>query len=196
MFKGDRQKVLTGEVRLSYVHLLEPWTPEGGEAPKYSATLLIPKTDTATLADIQDAITGAILEAKDKKWGGAAPVSPPVPIHDGDGLRQSGEPFSDECKGHYVMTASTKLPPQVVDKQLKTVVTPGEVYSGVYARVTLRFFGYARNGKKGISCGLNNVMVLGHGEPLTSFSNAESDFGDIAPDAKTPVNPKDILFGL
>ena len=49
MYNNIPTRVLTGEVRLSYVNLVEPRTnnndPNG--TPKYSVTLLIPKSDVA-----------------------------------------------------------------------------------------------------------------------------------------------------
>ena len=42
--------VTTGKVRLSYCHVWEPQAPLNGQGEaKYSVTILIPKTDTATL---------------------------------------------------------------------------------------------------------------------------------------------------
>ena len=38
----------TGEVRFSYLHVFQPYAQQQGAEPKYSATLLIPKTDVAT----------------------------------------------------------------------------------------------------------------------------------------------------
>ena len=53
MYQNDAQKVLTGEVRLSYCNLIQPRAPLSGQGdPKYSVTILIPKTDVATKADI------------------------------------------------------------------------------------------------------------------------------------------------
>jgi len=48
-------KVVTGKVRLSYVHVFEPAAVEGGE-PKYSCALLIPKKDVATIKAMNAAI--------------------------------------------------------------------------------------------------------------------------------------------
>ena len=39
-------RIVTGEVRLSYAHVWEPNSIQGGK-PKYSVSLIIPKTDTA-----------------------------------------------------------------------------------------------------------------------------------------------------
>lgn len=52
MYQNDPLKVLTGEVRLSYCNLVTPRAAQQGGEPKYSVTLLIPKSDTATKANI------------------------------------------------------------------------------------------------------------------------------------------------
>ena len=60
MYQNDAQKVLTGEVRLSYCNLIQPRAPLSGQGdPKYSVTILIPKTDVATKADIDASIEAA-----------------------------------------------------------------------------------------------------------------------------------------
>ena len=38
-------KAMTGKVRVSYEHLMEPASVNGGE-PRYSASIIIPKKDT------------------------------------------------------------------------------------------------------------------------------------------------------
>ena len=180
MYQNDPAKVLTGEVRLSYVHLIEPRTNKPGDDPKYSATLLIPKTDFATKADIDASIQAAAQDAVSKVWNGAAPPQLRVPIYDGDGVRQSGEPFGEECRGHWVVSASTFNKPQVVGIQnINQELPPREVYSGMYARVTIRFFGYSNSGNKGIGCGLGNVMKTRDGEPLSGSASAASDFAGV-----------------
>lgn len=191
MYQNDAMKVLTNEVRLSYAHLTTPYAnPNQPNAePKYSVTLLIPKSDFATKADIDAAIEAAAVEATGKKWGGFRPPQLNIPIHDGDGVRQDGTPYGEECKGHWVMTASTKQMPQVVDQSnIRVQLAPQDIYSGMYARVTIRFFGYLNSGKKGIGCGLGNVMKTRDGEPLSGGASAEADFagvgqtvGDTAP---------------
>jgi len=194
MYQNDPAKVLTGEVRLSYVHLIEPRTNKPGDDPKYSATLLIPKTDFATKADIDASIQAAAQDAVSKVWNGAAPPQLRVPIYDGDGVRQSGEPFGEECRGHWVVSASTFNKPQVVGIQnINQELPPREVYSGMYARVTIRFFGYSNSGNKGIGCGLGNVMKTRDGEALAGSASASVDFAGVgAAPAAAPaygVNP-------
>ena len=167
MYQNDAMKVLTGEVRLSYANLTTPRAAQQGGEPKYSVTLLIPKSDAATKADIDAAIQAAANEALAKVWNGARPPMLKVPIYDGDGVRPSGVPFGDECKGHWVMTASTKNKPQVVGiDNINCELSPADIYSGMYGRVTVRFFGYSNSGNKGIGCGLGNVLKTRDGELL------------------------------
>lgn len=171
------KRVVTGKVRLSYCHLITPRAQEQGGKLKYSVTLLIPKSDVATKQKIDAAIQAAIQEGVASRWNGARPVQPPIPIHDGDGLKTTGEPFGEECKGHWVMTASSEQKPQIVDAFLNEIINATEIYSGMYGRVSIRFFAYASNGKKGIGCGLNNVQKLEDGVPLGGRTNANDDFG-------------------
>jgi len=185
-------RVLTGTCRLSYVHLTQPYAQQADAEPKYSTTLLIPKSDIATKQRVDAAIEAAIQAGVSKSWNG---VRPPVfgrPIYDGDGTRPSdGMPFGDECKGHWVMTASSKQKPQVVDGNLNDILSASEIYSGMFARVTINFFAYNQNGKKGIGCGLGNVQKLGDGEPLGGRTDAATDFGGAPANAYAqPATPQ------
>lgn len=194
MYQNIPTKVLTGEVRLSYANLITPRAAQQGGEPKYSVTLLIPKTDTATLKDIELSMNAAYEDGVSKKWGGAHPQKKII-LHDGDGLRPSGLPFGDECKGHFVITASTKNKPQVVGiDNVKCELAPNDIYSGMYARVTLNFFPYDTAGSKGVGCGLGNVMKTRDGEALAGGASAASDFADVgnavAPAPSYPAQPQ------
>ena len=176
MYQNIATKVLTGEVRLSYVNLVTPRASKQGADPKYSVTLLIPKTDNATKVDIDNSIRAAYEDGVNKKWGGAHPQAKAI-VHDGDGIRQSGLPYGDECKGHWVLTASTKNKPQVVGiDNINCELAPQDIYSGMYARVTINFFAYDTEGSKGVGCGLGNVLKTRDGEPLSGGASAASDF--------------------
>lgn len=52
-------RVVTGEVRLSYANIFEAKSIQGGK-PKYSVSLIIPKSDTDTIGKIERAIDAAI----------------------------------------------------------------------------------------------------------------------------------------
>jgi len=180
MYQNDPMKVLTGECRLSYVNVVTPRAPVAGGEAKYSVTILIPKGDAATKADIDTSMQAAAQEAITKTWNGTRPPNLRVPIYDGDGVRPSGEPFGEECRGHWVITASTKIKPQVVGvDNINVDLAPSDIYSGMYGRVTIRFFGYSNSGNKGIGCGLGNIMKTRDGEPLAGNASAASDFAAV-----------------
>ena len=196
MYQNDAQKCLTGEVRLSYCNLITPKLPPNSTNPadaKYGVTILIPKTDTRTIADIRAAIEAAALEAVGSKWGGVRPPNLDSIIHDGDGVKSTGMPYGDECKGHWVLNASTKIKPQVVHiSDINNELAPQDIYSGMYGRVTIRFYGYNNANKRGVGCGLGNVLKTREGEPLSGGASAASDFAGIAPAAPAPgvaINP-------
>ncbi len=193
MYQNIPTKVLTGEVRLSYAHLSEPYAnPKNpGAEPKYSVTMLIPKTDTATKADIDASMKAAYEDAVTNDWKGARPQLRNALIYDGDGVRNDGTPFGPECKGHWVMTANSKRKPQVVHiSNLKAELAPQDIYSGMYARVTVNFFAFSVNGNRGIGCGLGNVLKIRDGEPLSGGASAASDFEGLEQAAAEPmINP-------
>ena len=180
MYQNIPTKVLTGEVRLSYVNLIVPRAQQPGQKERYSVTLLIPKTDTATKADIDASILAAYNDGVSKKWNGAHPTPKNI-IHDGDGLRPSGIPFGDECKGCWVIEARSYNKPQVVGiDNINCELAPQDIYSGMYARVTLNFFPFDTAGSKGVGCGLGNVLKTRDGEPLGGGASAASDFEGVA----------------
>ena len=167
----------TGRVRLSFTHLFEPYANNPGQEPKYSVTVLVPKSDIATKSRIDAAIAAAKQLGVTKCWNGAMPPMVAIAVHDGDGVRPNGEAFGEECKGHWVFTASSKQPPQVVDMNLNPIINQTEVYSGCYARVNVNFFPYNSNGKRGVGIGLNAVQKMEDGEPLGGRVSAAEAFG-------------------
>lgn len=168
--KRTGTKVLTGEIRLSYCHLNEPYGMEGQE-PKYSVSVIIDKKDTETLKAINDSIAEA-KEVGKGKWNGKIPPVLKTPLRDGDIER----PDDDAYKGCYFLNASSKSKPGVVDKYVNPILDPMEVYSGCYARVTLNFYAFNAAGNKGIACGLGNVQKLRDGDSLGGVTRAENEF--------------------
>lgn len=165
-------RVVTGEVRLSYAHLFEPQSIQGSK-PKYSVSLIIPKSDRETIGKIERAIDAAI-EAGIGKFGGKRPnkAALKLPLRDGDTERDD-----EAYAGCFFVNANSTLPPEVVDQDLNPVLSPAEVYSGCYARVSLSFYAFNTNGNRGIACGLGNVQKLRDGEPLGGgHTSAADDF--------------------
>lgn len=192
MYQNIATKCLTGEVRISFEHLSRPYSNNGGE-PKYSCTVLVPKTDTATYNDLKNALNAAYEAGVNDKWKGSRPQLRYPVIYDGDGVRPSGEAFGEECKGHWALTASSKQQPQVVHQSnIRVQLAETDIYSGMYARVTVNFFPYENSGNRGVGCGLGNVLKTRDGEPLSGRASAESDFKDletVQPAATGGINP-------
>lgn len=188
---NEMTNVTTGEVRFSYVHVFKPYAAQPGQEERYSVTVLVPKTDTATMARINAAIEAAKQRGVSDKWNGVCPPIVPTPVYDGDGVRPSdGMPFGEECKGHWVFAAGAKVdyPPEVVDRMGNPIINQSEVYSGMYGRVNVTFYPYMFGGKKGIGCGLGPVQKLRDGEALGGSSmTAAQAFG--APQPAAPAQP-------
>lgn len=156
--KRTGTKVTTGKVRLSYAHLFEPHAIEGNE-PKYSVSVIVPKSDKETLQAIKEAVTEAKEQGKGK-WGGKVPANVKTPLRDGDVDREGDEAYA----GCYFLNSNSKNKPGIVDINVQPILDATEVYSGCYARLTLNFYAYNANGNKGIAAGLGNVQKLADGE--------------------------------
>ena len=169
-------KVITGvNTRWSYVNAWEPKSINGG-APKYSVSLIIPKSDTKTIEKIQAAIQAAYDEGQGKLKGNGKSVPAlsvlKTPLRDGDAERPDDEAYADS----YFINANSSTAPGIVDADRQPILDRSEVYSGVYGRASINFYAFNSNGNKGIACGLNNLQKIKDGEPLGGKSRAEDDF--------------------
>ena len=169
-------KVITGvNTRWSYVNAWEPKSINGG-APKYSVSLIIPKSDTKTIEKIQAAIQAAYEEGqgKLKSNGKSVPALSVLktPLRDGDAERPDDEAYA----GSYFVNANSGTAPGIVDADRNPILDRSEVYSGVYGRASINFYAFNSNGNKGIACGLNNLQKIRDGEPLGGKTRAEDDF--------------------
>ena len=169
--KTNSTKVVTGVVRLSYEHVWEPASVNGSN-PKYSVSLIIPKSDTKTIAAINQAIDNAIRDGA-AKFGGKIPPKGALklPLRDGDTERED-EAYRDA----YFINANSTTAPQIVDRSVQPILDRSEVYSGCYARVSINFYAFNSNGNRGIACGLGNIQKVRDGEPLGGKTSAADDF--------------------
>ena len=176
--RAPTSKVVTGEIRGSYVRIFKAELPHNAkpdDVPKFGMTLLIPKTDTVTLAKIAAAREVAIAE----KFAGKRPAKIDTTLHDGDQPRPSnGEDFGPECAGHMVMAVSSKFKPRILDLDGNEVIDPLVCGSGDYYKVSMTAFAYDFSGKRGVAFGLNNILFTRQGVSLGGRSSAEDDFAD------------------
>lgn len=173
---NNPMKVITGpKTRWSYANVHEPKSINGG-TPKYSVSLIIPKSDTKTVAKIKAAIEAAYKEGESKLKGNGKTVPAlsvlKTPLRDGDAERTDDATYANS----YFINANSATAPGIVDADRQPIIDRSEVYSGVYGRASINFYAFNSNGNKGIACGLNNLQKISDGEPLGGKSRAEDDF--------------------
>ena len=169
-------KVITGpDTRWSYANVWEAKSINGG-TPKFSVSLIIPKSDTRTIARIKAAIEAAYREGEAKLKGNGKTVPPlsaiKTPLRDGDSERPDDPAYANS----YFINANSSTAPGIVDADRQPILERSEVYSGVYGRASINFYAFNSNGNRGIACGLNNLQKIRDGEPLGGKSRAEDDF--------------------
>lgn len=184
-------KVIIEKCRLSYPALFKPKESQEGGAPKYQATILIPKTDAKTVQAVQSAIQQVMAEAMQPTgaWKGAQPPNPMQPLYDGDQVQpRSGKPWGDECKGHWVLRTSSTTAPDVVDGAGNKAMDATMFYAGCYCHYSVNFAAY-NNKQLGVGAYLNCVMFAADGEPLEAHASAKEDFANLiaAQQAATPA---------
>ena len=116
---NNPMKVITGpDTRWSYANVWEPKSINGG-TPKYSVSLIIPKSDTKTVAKIKAAIEAAYQEGQAKLKGNGRSVPPlpaiKTPLRDGDVEDQTIPPMRTP-------TSSTPTPPPLPASWTQTAI--------------------------------------------------------------------------
>ena len=173
-------KVITGKnTIMSYLNVNEPKVPLGGGTPKYSVSLIIPKSDTVTVAKIRAAIQAAYEEGQSKLKGNSKFVPAlediKTPLRDGDKDRKGDEAYQNS----WFVNANSTTKPGVVDADRQPILDSSELYSGIIGRASINFYAFNSSGNRGIACGLNNLQKLSDGTPLGGHSRAEDDFADL-----------------
>ena len=175
--KKNPTKVITGKhTVMSYLNVNEPKAPLGGGKPKFSVSLIIPKSDTVTVNKIKAAIEAAYEEGQ-SKLKGTGKVVPALtaiktPLRDGDTDRPGDEAYANA----WFVNANSTTKPGVVDADCQPILDTSELYSGIVGRASVNFYAYNSNGNRGIACGLNNLQKLSNGTALGGKSRAEDDF--------------------
>ena len=176
-------KVITGaNTRFSYCAVWEPKSINGGE-PRYSVSVLVPKTDVDTVGKIREAIAAAYHDGESKLKGkGALPPLKTLktPLRDGDTERPDDPAYA----GMWFLNANSAHAPQIVDGACNPILDRSEFYSGCYGRASITFFAFNSNGNRGIACGLNHLQKLRDGEPLGGRTTAAADFAGLEDDGE------------
>ena len=144
-------RVVTGKVRFSYFSALTARKNEMNGKEEFSTQVLVPKT-------VRN------------------------PLRDGDTeVKSDGGPLGPEYAGHYFFNTKSTTKPGAVDAHGHDILGSQDIVSGDYGRVSLNAYAYDQAGNKGVSYGLNNIMLLAKGESLGGAKpSAASDFGVVA----------------
>ncbi len=167
--------VVTGKCRLSYAHIWEPSRMSEEDPLKYSACVIIPKSDKTTIQKIQTAVDLAVKDGIKSKWRGKKPANLKLPLRDGDEERPEDPAF----KNSYFFNANSKIKPEIVDMSRNPIPDEDkdEVYSGCYCRFSINFYPFGGK-QNGIAAGLGNVQKVCDGPRLGGGTRAEDDFDD------------------
>ena len=151
------------KARLSYPHIFKPTAFNNEGEPKYSASFFVPKSEKEfikNLRSLQDAAANELYPTKRpqnwEQWG----------ISDGD------ETDDEAQKGCWVIKASNKSKPRVVDGKGADILDEVEVYGGSYCRASICAKAYGSTNKGGVTLELLVVQKVGDGEPFSGAAKA------------------------
>lgn len=167
--------IVTPKGRMSYAQFLlhpsEKAKTKDGK-PKYQLSLLLPPDSDLKL--LKEAANAAAAE------GFAS-----LPDHQKKSIKS---PFLDayektgdeQFKGWTLIRVSTTVKPAIVDARNNAVSDESEVYSGRWARISVRAGHYNTDGNRGVSFFLSNVQLLEHDESLGGGRvNPENEFAPV-----------------
>ena len=156
-------EVISNSVRWTNVHVFKP-TSIRGSKPRYSTTLIIPKSDIETISKVQSALQDAYEDLQ--RFDDSTPDFSKIknPLQDGDICF----PNKPEYRDSYFINAYSYEPLGVFDEELNPLQTPSEVYNGVWGKADITFFPYHYGDTFGIGCNLNGLQKLKDDRPIGS----------------------------
>lgn len=181
------RKLILKNVRFSYVRVFEAEQYQGVGEFHYSVTLLIPKTDTALIKQINDAVKAEAQAyfGSDPKFKGQVPANFKSPLRDGDAPEKEGQAGYEGC---YYIVAKRKEEhgkPIVIDKGKRPITVKEEMYSGCWGVASISIYGYNMSAdNRGITSGLNGIQKvtdddrLDGGSSVNDFENMEDENDD------------------
>ena len=121
-----------------------PWEAKAiqGGTPKFSVSLIIPKSDKKTIAKIEEAIKAAYREGEAKLKGNGRSVPAlsvlKTPLRDGDVERPDDEAYADS----YFVNANSSTAPGIVDADRQPILD------------------HVQRNRRGASCGFPTAEAL------------------------------------
>jgi len=176
--------VVLKEVRVSYVHVIEPAENLSGDLA-YSCQVLINKDDKVNVEKMKREIEKLTKIGMEKKWGGKKKKFRYQPLRDGDKELADGDQTDKIYAGKYFFSATRPESfgkPGVVDENLQPVMDKDKIYSGCYCNIQIKGYPYLYSGNAGIGWGLENIMFAHDGDRLDGHEAPEEAFASLAPE--------------
>ena len=163
--------------RLAFPNLLNPAPPMAGEPvndakkPTYNTVLLFPPGSEHGINTVLYPMWMAEMQK-------SFPNHQPSALH--NPFRDQGEKqqYGGYTPGLPFITPSTTMKPQVVDTANNPIIDPARIYAGVWAIVSMNFFSFGLRPvrpKKGVSFGLQSVMIIADDEALGGTAPPAAD---------------------
>lgn len=170
--------IRTPRGRLLYPSLFKPRAMKGEppEKAKYQASLLIPKG--SDISAMKAAVEAVLKENFSEQVRKASKIKLPF-------IKTEDQPRFAELAEDYplMIRCNATYRPDVVGPTMQTIHEEDEadeIYSGRWARLSVRPFAYNRTDSKGVSFGLQNVQVLDHADPIAGGRvRAENEFESV-----------------
>lgn len=159
------QRIETLPFRVSYPHILKP-EPFNPEKPKYSITMLFPKTKKNGEPIDYSGMKNALKLAKISEYGANPNLWPKnleSPISNGD---SDGYADKEGYAGHWVVKATNLNKPILIDRNDNEIKDQRDFYPGCYARAKMFSRAWEFAGKKGIQFIVDDIQKIAEGKPL------------------------------
>lgn len=178
---GNSNRIILKNCLISYAFLTKPRQSKDNDGnvkgEVYSCQMIFPKTDTENVKKLKDAIELVKEQNKTRlaNKNGIIPSNMKIPFRDGDtDGNTEGDPV---YKGMYFLNATNyRNPPGIVDTKLNPILDSKEIYSGMYANVSITIKAFDNDNGKGIGAYLNNVQKVKDGKHLDGSIAADQEF--------------------
>lgn len=183
---------ISGPVRLAFINFFEPkkgQSDDGSSKESYQCAALLPPGAEGGINSVLYAAW--YHEAKRIFPNNFRPDGQPFGLHWPFHLCDDKQQYAGYTPGLYYVNLSSQFKPQVVDSAMNPIVDPARVYPGVWAILALNIYSYGVSPprpKKGLSFGLQNVMLIADDEKLAGGgTDPEQDFAGVQIDARYDV---------
>jgi hypothetical protein len=172
-------KVKLKSVRLAFSQNLHTAGTFNGEGkPKFSCTLLVPKSDAEQLVAVNDAIAAVARE----KWGAKADAVLKGLIAGGKVCIRDGATKADYAgfEDAFFISTSSEVKPTILDRDGSPLgEASGKPYAGCYVHAIIDVWAQDNAFGKRINAQLSGVKFVKDGEPFAGGRPAaESDFDE------------------